>query len=144
MSTEAELDPELPAPDEAVRPAAAVVVIACGGVLGALARALMTEGESVAAGSWPWATLTVNVSGAFAVGAVMAVVSARRRAPLARLFLCTGVLGGYTTFSALTVQTVGLVDHDRVVPAIAYVAASVLGAVLACQAGLMLVRRMVS
>jgi CrcB protein len=57
-----------------------------------------------------------------------------------RPFLCTGVLGGYTTFSTFAVDTVRLVDDGAVGTAAGYVAASVLGGLLAVVAGLTVAR----
>ncbi|MEV6306199.1 CrcB family protein [Actinoplanes sp. NPDC051861] len=98
---------------------AALVAVSAGGVLGALARYAI----SAAWPGTPWATWAINVSGCFLIGALYTLVD--RRIP--RLFLGTGVLGGYTTFSTATVQ----------VPeaGLGYLAATLIGSLLAAWAG---------
>jgi CrcB protein len=96
-----------------------VGVVAAGGVLGALARYAISSAWS---GS-PWATLAINVSGCFLIGVLYTLVEGRR----ARLFFGTGILGGYTTFSAASVDTL----HTG----FGHLAATVIGAILAVWAG---------
>jgi CrcB protein len=115
---------------------------ALGGVLGALARWGVARALPFPAGGWPWATLLVNVTGCALIGVLLAVLLARFPGhPWLRPFLATGVLGGYTTFSAFAVEVVRLVDDGAVATAVAYVAASVLGGLLAVVAGLTVGRR---
>jgi fluoride exporter len=109
---------------------------ALGGVLGALARWGVSRALPSPTG-WPWATLLVNVTGCALIGVLLAVLLARFPAhPWLRPFLATGVLGGYTTFSTFAVDAVRLVDAGAVGTAAGYVAASVLGGLLAVVAGL--------
>jgi CrcB protein len=110
---------------------------ALGGVLGALARWGVARALPSPAGGWPWATLLVNVTGCALIGVLLTVLLARLPGhPWLRPFLATGVLGGYTTFSTFAVDVVRLVDDGAVATAVAYVAASVLGGLLAVVAGL--------
>ena len=110
---------------------------ALGGVLGALARWGVSRALPSPPGGWPWATLLVNLTGCALIGVLLPVLLARFPAhPWLRPFLVTGVLSGYTTFSALTVDAVRLVDAGAPVTAAAYVLASVLGGLLAVVAGL--------
>jgi CrcB protein len=110
---------------------------ALGGVLGALARWGVAEALPSPTGGWPWATLLVNVTGCALIGVLLAVLLARFPAhPWLRPFLVTGVLGGYTTFSTFAVDVVRLVDGGAVGTAVGYLAASVLGGLLAVVAGL--------
>ncbi|RLV54849.1 CrcB family protein [Aeromicrobium phragmitis] len=81
-------------------------------------------------GDWPAATLLVNVLGAFALGWLYARTSSQRW----RLLIGTGVLGGFTTYSALAVQTQELLE-DAPLAGIAYAAVSVAVGVLAALAG---------
>ncbi|WP_166756098.1 fluoride efflux transporter CrcB [Modestobacter marinus] len=114
---------------------------ALGGALGALARWGVAEALPAAHGTWPWATLLVNLTGCLLLGLLLAVVVARRpQHPWLRPFLGTGVLGGYTTFSTFSVDAVHLADAGRWPVAAAYVGASVLGGVLAAAAGVAVVR----
>jgi CrcB protein len=114
---------------------------AAGGVLGSLARWGVGEALPHDAGSWPWATLLVNLTGCLALGVLIAALFARHPgAALLRPFLGTGVLGGYTTFSTFAVDTVQLADGGDAVGAVGYVVASVVGGVLAAAVGVWLGR----
>jgi CrcB protein len=83
--------------------------------------------------SWPVATLTVNLLGSFAIGLLYMYVAARGgSADNARLFWMTGVLGGFTTYSAFAIESVLL---GFSMTALAYVAATVLGCLAAAILG---------
>ena len=113
----------------------AYLLAALGGALGALARWALTE-VVPSPGGWPWATLLVNLSGCFLLGALFAVVAARSPEPSwARPFLGVGVLGGYTTYSSFAVEVVNLVDDGAPVLAAGYVLVSVVGGVAAVALG---------
>ncbi|MGY1690066.1 fluoride efflux transporter CrcB [Geodermatophilus sp. SYSU D01105] len=119
----------------------AYVMAALGGVLGALARWGVTEALPSRPGTWPWATLLVNLTGCLVLGVLLgAVFAVHPDHPWLRPFLGTGVLGGYTTFSTFAVETVELVDVGAWGTAAAYVAASVLGGVLTAATGVVLGR----
>ena len=93
--------------------------------------------------AFPWGTLAVNVVGSFAMGVLAAWLVLRAGAagsqPL-RLFLATGVLGGFTTFSAFSLDAVLLWERGEGLLAVAYVAASVALCIAGLAAGLSLVR----
>ena len=92
----------------------------------------------------PWATLTVNLVGCLAIGVLLAVLLDRFPAhPWLRPLLATGVLGGFTTFSAFAVDAVQLVDAGRWPVAVGYVLVSVVGGLAAVVLGLLLGRRAV-
>ncbi|RBY76660.1 fluoride efflux transporter CrcB [Blastococcus sp. TF02-09] len=113
------------------------VAAALGGALGALARWGVTEALPSDPGAWPWATLLVNLSGCLALGLVLGLVLPRHPGSAwLRPFLATGVLGGYTTYSAFAVETVQLGEAGRPGAALGYVLASVAGGVAASAAGL--------
>lgn len=115
---------------------AALVVVALGGVVGSVGRYAVGLLLPYAADAFPWATLTVNVSGAFAVGLLVAFLVDRPGTHrLARPFLGVGVLGGWTTFSALAVDVVNLGAADEAQLALAYVAATFVVGTLAVGAG---------
>ncbi|MGY1595003.1 fluoride efflux transporter CrcB [Geodermatophilus sp. SYSU D00708] len=114
---------------------------ALGGVLGALARWGVAELLPHRPGAWPWATTLVNLTGCLVLGVLLGALFARYHGhPWLRPFLGTGVLGGYTTFSTFAVETVELADVGAWTTAVAYVAVSVLGGVLAAAAGVVLGR----
>ncbi|MBB3086175.1 fluoride efflux transporter CrcB [Geodermatophilus sabuli] len=119
----------------------AYLLAAVGGVLGALARWGVGTALPHSPAEWPWATLLVNLSGCLAMGVLLALLAAHSPEPAwVRPFLAVGVLGGYTTYSAFAVEAVGLGDAGRLGAAAGYVAASVVGSVLAVAAGARLVR----
>jgi CrcB protein len=102
--------------------------VALGGALGSVARYACTGLAVRWLGSgFPWGTLFVNVSGSFAIGLLAALLSADGRPLLgsdARAFVMIGVLGGFTTFSAFSLETVNLVRGGAIGAAGANVALS--------------------
>jgi CrcB protein len=116
-------------------PATTLGVIAAGGVLGALARAGVQAAVPHPPTGFPWATFGVNVTGCLLIGVLMAVLTARPAGPLARPFLGVGVLGGFTTFSAYAVDAQRLVTAGAAGTALAYLALTVLGALVAVTIG---------
>ncbi len=87
---------------------------------------------------FPWGTLVVNVLGSLVLGLLAALLA--WRSTEARLFLMTGVLGGFTTFSAFSLDAWTFWERGDVATAAAYVLASVLGSVAALGVGLALGR----
>lgn len=116
-------------------------MIALGGALGALGRFAMALGF----GTWeptglPWATLLVNILGCVAIGAIAASAAVSRGPWWLRPFLITGVLGGFTTFSALALETGLLLDAGRTLVAAAYVGVTMVVGLLAVRLGSLAVR----
>ena len=115
-----------------------LVVVSAGGVIGALARYAVTYGGN---DLFPWRTLVVNVSGCFAIGVLMVVVTeVRATHRLVRPFLGTGVLGGYTTFSAYAVETERLLSGHLLL-ALVYLGGTAIAALVAVRAGVVLTRQ---
>ena len=116
-----------------------ILWIALGGALGSLARFFLSEAVALIAGpAFPWGTLLVNVSGSFVIGVVAGGGGEHGRwieSAFARQFLMVGVCGGYTTFSAFSLQTVGLIEAGALGRASAYVLASVALCLVATWAG---------
>ncbi|MEJ0084294.1 MAG: CrcB family protein [Pseudomonadota bacterium] len=82
------------------------LLVGLGGALGSIARYGAYRLWPVAPGGWPVATLTVNVLGSFAIGLLYIYITARGGSPdNARLFWMTGVLGGFTTYSAFALES---------------------------------------
>ncbi|OLP60532.1 hypothetical protein BJF93_22230 [Xaviernesmea oryzae] len=120
-----------------------VFLVAIGGALGSVGRYLVGAAMLRRFGSnFPWGTLTVNVTGCFAIGAVAALLTRMGGHDTLRLFIITGILGGFTTFSAFSLETVTLIEAGRLMAACAYVAASLAISGLAVLAGLALLRAM--
>lgn len=86
-----------------------LLYVALGGAIGASARYLINGwlGAWLGAG-FPWGTFFVNVSGSFFIGVVLVLVEGGALSAGARAFLAVGVLGGYTTFSTFTYESLGL------------------------------------
>lgn len=101
MTTSLPLDPD--APEELPEPTAAVAaVVALGGAVGGGLRVGVNALLPAQPGGFPWATFAENVTGAFVLGfVVVLIVQLLPGSRYWRPFLATGVLGGYTTFSAL-------------------------------------------
>lgn len=98
------------APDaDRLPPARAVAAVALGGTIGAVLRVGLARAFPVEPGRLPWTTLAENVAGAFLLGLVLVLVLERWRPRRdVRPFLCTGVLGSFTTFSNYTVEIAAL------------------------------------
>ena len=88
-----------------------ILLVGSGGFLGSVVRYLLGAAVTQAAGTsrFPFSTLVVNISGSLAIGALAAIAQRENvLAPGTRLFLFTGLLGGYTTFSAFAYETLVL------------------------------------
>lgn len=111
-------------------------VVAVGGMLGAAGRYAIGEGWPTPDGGFPWSTFVINLTGCFALGVLMTWVAGRERQhPLTRPFLGTGVIGGYTTFSAYAVEANDLLLTRHPTLGLAYLAVSVLLGLAAVYAG---------
>jgi fluoride exporter len=114
-----------------------VAAVAAGGALGAAARwAIGVAWPSHPAG-FPWATFATNVAGCAALGMLVALLDELTDPHrLLRPFLGTGVLGGFTTFSAYAMQARDLAAEGRVGTAAAYVAGTLVAALSAVWLGI--------
>jgi CrcB protein len=122
-----------------------LLLVASGGALGALMR----YGVGAAAArwwpgtAWPWATFAVNVAGGLAMGLLAGWLALRGGAgqETIRLFAAVGLLGGFTTFSAFSLEAALLIERRQTALALGYVCASAVLAIAAVFAGLWLARR---
>lgn len=123
---------------EAFRPVT-LLLVACGSAVGGLLRHGLTEGVvRVSGGHGPLATLAINVVGSAAAGMVVGMAGRGWPVgwpPAARYAVMGGLLGGFTTFSAFSVQTLGLVHEGRWAMAALYVMASTTLAIVGCALG---------
>ena len=121
-----------------------LAVIAAGGAVGSVARWSLTLALPHRAGQFPWATWWANVSGSFALGILMVFVldvwPPRR---YVRPFLGVGVLGGYTTYSTMMIDTRTLAADGSAVAAAVYLFASVGAGLAVLWAGIVLARALV-
>lgn len=111
-----------------------------GGALGAAMRFGVSRALPVGSG-WPWGTFAVNVAGGFAMGVLAAwLLRGDNAAEPLRLFLGVGVLGGFTTFSAFSLEMAQMVERGQGMLAGGYALVSVILALGAVFAGMMLAR----
>ena len=109
-----------------------ILAIALGGALGSVLRHL-----GVSALGAPWGVAAVNVAGSFAIGALYILLATRTAlAPV----LMTGLLGGFTTFSAFSLELVTLAERGNLGGAALYAAVSLAGGVAGLVGGLALAR----
>ena len=113
-----------------------------GGAIGAGARHLVNGACMRCIGpGFPWATLVVNVAGSVLMGLVVEAVTRRLGGSVEwRTFLATGILGGFTTFSAFSLDAANLMNRGDNALALAYVLGSVVLSILGLYAGLALAR----
>ena len=119
-----------------------LVIVAAGGAVGASLRHLTGLAAMRLLGvNFPWGTLAVNVVGSFAMGVFIELLARRFGASNElRLFVATGLLGGFTTFSAFSLDVAVLWERGAAGAAAGYVLVSVIGAILALFAGLWVAR----
>ena len=118
------------------------LVIGLGGALGSMLRfgvgTLIDSGATKGTGPiFPWGTIIVNITGCFIIGFVFTISTAEGRvymSPLTRNFITIGILGGYTTFSSFSWQTLSLAQSGQMWGA----AANVLLSVVLCLVGVWL------
>ncbi|MGZ3663761.1 MAG: fluoride efflux transporter CrcB [Ktedonobacterales bacterium] len=92
-----------------------VLLVALGGALGASTRYLLGMWIQTRVGpDFPWGTFVINVTGSFLIGIVLGLVNAGTLSAEARLFLAVGVLGGYTTFSSFSFETLELLGDGNI------------------------------
>jgi len=120
-----------------------LLYVALGGAIGASARHLLGGAMLRAVGpSFPYGTLCANIVGSFLMGVLVAWLAARASGDSAmRLFLGVGLLGGFTTFSAFSLDAVLMLEKKAYGPFMAYVGGSVALSILALMFGLMLARK---
>ena len=112
--------------------------VALGGAAGSVLRYLIGVVMVARLGAlFPWHTLAINIAGSFAIGIVMELgqTQALGVTPPARTFLAVGILGGFTTFSSFSYETLALLGRGAGGAALTYASGSVVLGVLAAFAG---------
>ena len=119
-----------------------IAVVALGGMVGTTARWALTHAVGASANGFPTATLIENVLGSFLLGALLEGLLRRgaesSRGRVLRLGLGTGLLGGFTTFSALAYELERLLAGGQGTMALVYAVASLVLGILACVGGIAL------
>jgi CrcB protein len=123
-----------------------LLLASAGGAIGAGTRFALTQW--FAQNGWatyPWATLFINVTGSALMGLTVGCLATRSDLPAElRVFLATGILGGYTTFSAFSLEVWQLAERGETGAAMAYIAASVALSIAGLGLGLLAARWMMS
>ena len=121
----------------------ASLYVAIGGALGSWLR--YAAGRLIGPTAFPWATLTVNVVGSFAMGLLAGWLARQGAAGEEgwRLLLGVGLLGGFTTFSAFSLDFAQMVERGALPMSVGYIVASLVAGILGLFAGLALMRNLI-
>ena len=119
-----------------------LLAVAIGGGLGAVLRIVIASSIQPAAWTgYPWGIFIVNITGGLAMGLIVELSALKiNLSPEIRAFLTTGILGGYTTFSTFSLDSVLLIERGQYASAAMYVIGSTLLSILAVFAGMWAVR----
>lgn len=131
------------APERVSGGMSSLLYVALGGAIGACSRHLLGQAlMRLSSGGFPYGTFTANIVGSFLMGLLAAWLAARSSADsAARLFLGVGLLGGFTTFSAFSLDAIMMLEKKAYGPFISYVGGSVALSLAALLLGLILARK---
>ena len=113
-----------------------LLLVFTGGGLGPVSRFLVTTALAGKLGNFPLGTLVANFFGSLLMGLVIGILAGRFDS--VRLFVAVGFLGGFTTFSSFSAETLALIQNGQIFAATANVVVSVVAGLLACAIGLKL------
>lgn len=121
---------------------ALVLLVGCGGFLGTVFRFLVgLLLNKLYTGTIPYSTILINLLGSFFVG--FALSAFESKSPSATFyFLVPGFLGGFTTYSAFSAETVSLISRQLFVPALGYVLITLCGGLIFCALGMFISKLM--
>lgn len=111
-----------------------LLLVFIGGGLGAMSRFILTTALAGKLGNFPLGTLAANFFGSLLMGLVVGILAGRFES--VRLFVAVGFLGGFTTFSSFSAETLALIQGGQIFSATANVIVSVLASLIACAVGL--------
>ena len=109
----------------------ATLAVGAGGFLGSIGRYWIGQLLSQRSESFPWATLLVNTTGCLLIGILLGYFTSHTESEMGRLFLVIGFLGGFTTFSTFSAETIHLMQSGKSAAAGGYIAASLICSLLA-------------
>ncbi len=113
-----------------------LMMIGAGSFIGGMMRYLLSQAlQSKMNAAFPYGTFAVNFIGCFVIGAVISLADKQSMSNDWKLFLATGICGGFTTFSAFSIETLSLLRSGQVSMALLYIASSVLLGLAASWAG---------
>ena len=111
-----------------------LLLVFTGGGLGAVCRFLLTTALAGKLGNFPLGTLTANFLGSLLMGLVVGLLAGRFDS--VRLFVAVGFLGGFTTFSSFSSETLALIQNGQIFAAAANIIVSVAAGLAACALGI--------
>ena len=114
------------------------LLVFIGGGLGAMARYFVTTNLAGKLGNFPIGTFAANIFGSFLMGLVVGIIAGRASLENVRIFAAVGFLGGFTTFSSFSAETLNLLQGGQIFLAAANILLSVAVGLAACFAGLTL------
>ena len=118
-----------------------VLLVGLGSFIGGISRYLVTLFvQNKILSTFPYGTMAVNIIGCFLIGAIYALSERGNWNPECRIFLATGIMGGFTTFSSFSNETVGMLRDAEYWPAFSYVALSVVIGLAATFGGISLIK----
>lgn len=120
------------------RTAIAWVTVFAGGLVGSAARSGISLAVPTPAGTFPWATMAINLAGSFLIGLFLARWDRSAARNRSLRFWAIGAIGAFTTFSAFSLEVVQLLEARQPVMAAGYLVASVVGGLVLAAMGLRL------
>ncbi len=121
------------------------LAVAIGGALGSMTRYGVALLLPTVAGKFPWPTFIVNFLGSFLIGVVFVlIVQKQMLSPELRLWVMTGFLGGFTTFSSFSLETLQLWQQGQNIQALIYIISSVICCLLAVALAVVLTQKIFS
>lgn len=116
-----------------------IILVGLGGMIGSVLRYIISL--TVKHNSFPIATLSVNILGSFVIGAVMALALKQQNFGDWRLFLATGICGGFTTFSAFSWECMQMLQQQRYTTVALYISISLVAGIAAAFFGYWLIKQ---
>ncbi|RNI36666.1 fluoride efflux transporter CrcB [Hanamia caeni] len=118
-----------------------ILAVGLGSFIGGICRYLVTLFiQNKFLTTFPFGTMFVNVLGCFLIGIIYALSDRGSLSPLWRMFLATGMMGGFTTFSTFSNETVSMLRDAEYVPAFSYIAFSIIIGLAATIGGISLIK----